>query len=243
MSLSTSHRQVEGRGGRTHTVATDSVAILTMSIVLAAELPGLADPTLGPIRAVGLTLLFATLHVVGFVVGRSPFRQPVGWVAVAFAGIAVLAGSAAGALEPIEVGTVPVAVALLVTGSLRLEATPLARSWPWLGPGSALLLLPSLVATTEDRPLWRLVALGVVAVAVVIIAARRRLQAPFLIGIAVALIHGVATVLPHLRIVYQALPWWLWLGVGGVLLIVLAASYERRIRDLKSVAMKVAALR
>jgi hypothetical protein len=103
--------------------------------------------------------------------------------------------------------------------------------------------VPSLLATIEDRPLWRLVGLGVVGIAVIVIAVAQRLQAPFVIGVVVVLVHGIATFLPQLRAAYEFLPWWLWLGAGGVLLIVLAARYEQRIRNLRSVAMKFAALR
>src|SRR5690606_24879129 len=99
------------------------------------------------------------------------------------------------------------------------------------------------LAGRTKRLLGRLVGLGVVGIAVVVIAVVRRLQAPFVIGVVVVLIHGVATFLPQLRAVYEFVPWWLWLGAGGVLLIVLAARYEQRIRNLRSVAMKFAALR
>lgn len=55
--------------------------------------------------------------------------------------------------------------------------------------------------------------------------------------------HGVGTFEAQIRAVYEAVPWWLWLGVGGVLLILLAARYERRIANVKNVAMRLAALR
>ncbi|HEY9497652.1 MAG TPA: hypothetical protein VIQ78_01350, partial [Terrimesophilobacter sp.] len=110
-------------------------------------------------------------------------------------------------------------------------------------PGTAMLLLPSLLATIDERPVWRIVGLGVVGIAVIVIAVTRRLQAPFVIGVVVVLWHGIATFLPQLRAVYEFFPWWLWLGVGGVLLIVLAARYEQRIRNLRSVAMRFSALR
>ena len=107
-----------------------------------------------------------------------------------------------------------------------------------------VLLLPSLLATLfDDKPLWRLVALGVVSVAVIVIGVVRRLQAPFLIGAVVAVIHGIATFSPQIRAVYQAAPWWLWAGIGGVLLILLAARYENRIKNLKDAVLKVGNLR
>ncbi|MET0956322.1 MAG: hypothetical protein ABWY68_10265, partial [Cryobacterium sp.] len=92
-------------------------------------------------------------------------------------------------------------------------------------------------------PLWRVVGLGVLALAVLLIGTARKLQAPFLIGAVVLLIHGVAQLWPWISLTYDAVPWWLWLGVGGVLLIVLAARYEQRIQNLKSVALRISALR
>jgi hypothetical protein len=106
-----------------------------------------------------------------------------------------------------------------------------------------VLLVTSLIATLDERPLWRLVGLGVVGIAVIVVGVAWRMQAPFALGVIVVLIHAVATFLPQLRLAYESLPWWLWLGAGGVLLIVLAARYEQRIANLKSVALRFAALR
>jgi hypothetical protein len=120
---------------------------------------------------------------------------------------------------------------------------PRARSWPWLGAGLGLLLLPSLLADLSHSDLWRIVGLGVVAVSVLVIGSTRRLQAPFVIGAVVVIIHGVAQLWPWIALAYSAIPWFLWLGAGGILLIVLAARYEKRIANLKSVAFRITALR
>ena len=219
------------------------LAIVAMTALLAVEALAFTTQPLGGTRALVIVGLFAVLHIVAFLVNRTPLTPVVGWVAIGFAVIAAFVSLAQDAISPPELVTVPIAVALLVTGSLHLGTVAAARSWPWLGPGIFALLVPSLLATTDDRPAWRLVGLGVIGVAVIVIAVVRRLQAPFVIGVIVVLIHGVATFLPQLRAVYQAVPWWLWLGIGGVLLIVLAARYEQRIRNLKDVAMRFASLR
>ena len=106
-----------------------------------------------------------------------------------------------------------------------------------------MLLLPSLIETFRDHNVWRIVILGLVGVSVIAVGAVRKLQAPFAIAIIIVLIHGIATFLPQLRAAYSAVPWWLWLAVGGTLLIALAIRYERRLRDLKSVVTKFAELR
>ena len=228
---------------RVRTIASQALGFVAMTAVLAFEAVALRTEPAGAIRALAIVLLFAAIHAAAFIVNRAPLTRTLAWVAGLYSAIAAAVGISVDAIHPVEVATIPIAVALLVTGTMQLATVPTARSWRWLGGGTALLLLPSLFATIDDRPLWRLVGLGVVGLAVIVIGVVRRLQAPFVIGVVVVLIHGIATFLPQLRAAYEFFPWWLWLGVGGVLLIVLAARYEQRIRNLKSVAMKFAALR
>ena len=228
---------------RVRTIASQALGLVAMTAVLALEAVALRTEPAGAIRALAIVLLFAAIHAAAFIVNRAPLTRTLAWVAGLYSAIAAVVGISVDAIHPVEVATIPIAVALLVTGTMQLATVPTARSWRWLGGGTALLLLPSLFATIDDRPLWRLVGLGVVGTAVIVIGVVRRLQAPFVIGVVVVLIHGIATFLPQLRAAYEFFPWWLWLGVGGVLLIVLAARYEQRIRNLKSVAMKFAALR
>nr|WP_104190986.1 hypothetical protein [Cryobacterium sp. Y82] len=72
-----------------------------------------------------------------------------------------------------------------------------------------------------------------------------------MIGAAVLLINGVAQLWPWIALAYSVVPWFrgsvvpwfLWLGGGGILLIVLAARYEQRIANFKSVALRISALR
>ncbi|GAB3034944.1 hypothetical protein GCM10027052_11100 [Parafrigoribacterium mesophilum] len=222
-------------------VAMGAVLVVVLGLVLGLALDGAPVGRLGPVRIIALAFAFSAVHVLALTLRTPPFTPRVGTAAIVFAGVAVLAGSRI--LEPIEWGTVPIAFALLSTGFAHLNDTPTARSWRWIGPGFAVLLIPSLVAAIGERPLWRLVAIGVVGVAVIVLGAVRRLQAPLLIGIAVVLIHGIATFAPQIRAVYELANWWVWAGIGGVLLIVLAAQYEKRIQNFKSVAMRISALR
>ena len=64
-----------------------------------------------------------------------------------------------------------------------------------------------------------------------------------MVGTAVLLFHLVTQLWQSLRLVYETLPWWLWLGVAGVIIIVLAARYERRIANLRMVALRIGSLR
>lgn len=183
---------------------------------------------------------------------RSPFTAAVGWLSLAAAAflvagsLSVVAATGQQLLSPVELGTAPIAIALVVVGAIRLARTTDARSWPSLGPGLIVLLAPSLIATLvadSERPLWRLVGLGVVAIAVIFVGVARGLQAPLVLGSVVVIIHAVATFSTQIRTVYESVPWWLWLGVGGVLIIALAARYEHRIRNLQSVVTRVGSLR
>ena len=151
---------------------------------------------------------------------------------------------ATGSAEPFELATAPLAVALLVAGGIRLARYAERRSWLELGPGLVLLLVPSLTADfASDNELWRVVALGVTALAVLGVGLALKLQAPTLVGAVVVVLHGLAQLWPWISGLYGSVPWWLWAGIGGVVLIVLAATYESRIRDLKAVARGISSLR
>jgi hypothetical protein len=154
-----------------------------------------------------------------------------------------IAGSVVGAIDPFEWATGIIALALLVVGAVMLRRYPDAGSWPWLAPGLLVLLLPSLIATFVDQPIWRLVGIGVVCVVAIIVGALRKLQAPLVIGTVVVLVHAIRTFSPQLVAVYQLTEWWVWAVVGGAIIIFVAVTFERRMRDLKSVGGRIAALR
>jgi hypothetical protein len=224
-------------------VASQVLGVIAMTSVLLIELSVLSADLLGPLRALSLVLLFSAMHVIAFLVDSSPFSRAVGWLAIAYAAAAGIGGVASGALDSIELASVPVAFALLATGAVVLAGTPSARSWAWLAPGITVLLVPSLLATAVDAPLWRLVGLGVASVAVVIAAVRWRLQAPFLIGAVVALVHAIATFSPQIRLVYESVEWWLWLAVGGVIIVVVSARFEKSMRGVATLATRIRSLR
>ncbi|MDY0908163.1 SCO7613 C-terminal domain-containing membrane protein [Microbacterium sp. CFBP9034] len=146
-------------------------------------------------------------------------------------------------VRPVELVTVPAALGLLWIGVERLRATPSSRTWPTVGPGLLLLTLPSLLYDLGPSELWRVVGLGVVAIALVVIGAVWRLQAPLLLGSAVLLVHAAAQLWPWISAAYVAVPWWLWLGIGGALLIFIAARYEKRMRALRAAFTAVSSLR
>lgn len=141
-----------------------------------------------------------------------------------------------------EAYTIPLGLALLAEGFLRRRADPETTSWAGYGAPLAVLLLPSLpLALSQGEPI-RPGLLGAAAIATLLVGARFRLQAPLFLGAAVLATVGLVHLLPHLAPVYDAVPRWAVLGTAGVLLIVIGAGYERRLRDLKRLRRAVGRL-
>lgn len=221
-------------------------AVLVASVV-AAAVPTLLAIVAGDRPALRAAVLFPTLavaHVAGAAVKARPFAGPM--LAWSSLGVLVVGGIIAlvsGEVDPFDLVTVPVGVALIGAGVIRMSRSAELGSWPALGPGLAVLLVPPLLADFIDADLWRLIALGIVASAAVVIGAVRRLQAPLLLGGSVLLVHAIAQLWPWIRSAYEAVWWWLWLGIAGAILIALAATYERQLRLLKGVVRTIADLR
>lgn len=148
-----------------------------------------------------------------------------------------------GPVRWLELATVPLAATLLVGGAHLLSRRPMLRSWPALAPGLTLLLVPSYLAQFADPAPWRLIALGLVAVAVTIWGAVGRLQAPLVVGAIVTVLHAVTAFRQQLAVVAGVVPWWVWLALAGTVLVVIATTYEARLRDAKRAAASIRSLR
>jgi hypothetical protein len=129
----------------------------------------------------------------------------------------------------IEAYTLPLALVALLAGFAARRARQQLTSWVAYAPALLAAFGPSLAAilTTAGDP-WRRVALGAGALVVVVFGARARLQASVMIGGVVLL--AVAT--HELVLLGQHLPGWIYLAAGGIILVGLAITYERRLRDL-----------
>ncbi|MEU1684206.1 hypothetical protein [Micromonospora sp. NPDC005707] len=174
--------------------------------------------------------------------GETPARR---WGLAAVAGGSELLGGwlllAAGGVAVLEAYTLPAAALALGAGLLALRSRPGLNSWLALGPGLGAGLLPSLVsvlAAPDAQPARRL-ALGLVALGAVLGGAVRRWQAPVLLGAATL----VPLALHELARGWDLLPRWIFLGLGGLALIALAATYERRRRDLARLRAAVGGMR
>ncbi|QDY10377.1 hypothetical protein FJK98_27195 [Micromonospora sp. HM134] len=162
--------------------------------------------------------------------GRSAGRR---WAFGAVAGGSELLGAwlllISGEVVLLEAYTLPAAGLTLLAGLLALRARPGLTSWLALGPGLAAGLLPSLVSVlvAADPQPWRRLLLGGAALGVVLVGAVRRWQAPVVLG------GGALVLLAVHELVrgWDLLPRWIYLAVGGLALITLAATYERRRRD------------
>ncbi len=226
-----------GRG-----IIAQAAVVVTLALITFIEIPLLREGHFAA-RALILVAVLSALYVAGMLLERPPFTRLVAWIALALATAVVVAGSVARALDPFEWGTLILAAALLIAGGVMLRRYPDASSWPWIAPGLLVLLLPSLFATFVDQPIWRLVGIGVVCVAAVITGALLKLQAPLIIGSAVVLIHAIRTFSPQIVAVYQATEWWIWAVIGGALIIFVAVTFEKRMRDLRAVGGRLASLR
>jgi hypothetical protein len=223
--------------------------------ILRAEAEGMHDVGL---RSALLVTLIAVVHVVcspAYVVpagvdtaGSRLIAPPLhdrvlALAALVVGGIVAAVLFATRAADPMETVTVPIAAALLVVGARRLARDASAGSMRHLTPGLLVLLVPPLLADLAPSPAWRIVGLGVLALATLLAGARLRLRAPFLVGAVVLLVHALAQLWPWIRVASATVPWWAWAGIGGIVLIAVAARYERRIRDVKEAAARVSALR
>ncbi|MFT7709867.1 SCO7613 C-terminal domain-containing membrane protein [Clavibacter tessellarius] len=180
----------------------------------------------------------------GPAVDAAPLRDRVlALAALALGGLVAVVLALTGTADPVETVTVPIAAALLAVGARHLLRDATAGSMRHLGPGLLVLLVPPLLADLGPSPAWRIVGLGVLALATLLVGARLRLRAPFLLGAVVLLAHALAQLWPWIREASATVPWWAWAGIGGVVLIAVAARYERRIRDVKEAAARVSALR
>jgi hypothetical protein len=193
-----------------------AVALAVTSVVLSAGDPGWLSWVL---VAHGLLALTVSL--------RADRRQ-----AGALGGVLLVASSWVRLVDAHVVApepyVAPLAAVALVLGHLRRRAQPDLGSLPAYGGGLTLALVPSLLRSFADDTPTRGLLLLIVAVGVVLVGARTRLRAPLVVGGLVVVADGLNLLGPHAA----ALPRWLLLGTLGLVLVVLGATYEQRLREL-----------
>lgn len=230
--------------------ATLALGSVGHALALTADATGAIDRQAAPLaggalaHAVITVALPAALAVAGQLLGEGRVRDGVVAALLGSAAIAAVMLGQQGAVATVELVSVPVAIAALAVGALALAERPAARSWLWLAPGIVLLLGPSLLAIDgAGEPQWRAVVVGLAAAAVFVVGLLRRLQAPFVLGGAALLVHLFVQSWPLLEQVGRTVEWWLWLGLAGVLIVAVAARYERRLQNARDLARRISELR
>ncbi|MFF3213832.1 SCO7613 C-terminal domain-containing membrane protein [Streptomyces sp. NPDC002886] len=199
---------------------------------VAAAAAGLLAVALAAGDAPVLALVLALAGVVCAAAAVRPERRAAaGWPAGALFLAATWVRLAASEVTVPEAYTLPVTAAALAVGFLRRRRDPLAGSWTAYGPGLAATLLPSTLAVWGDPHWLRPLLLGTAALGVTLAGARGRLRAPLLLGGATLAAVALHELTPYVVQVVDALPRWLPPALAGVLLLVVGATYEKRLRD------------
>jgi hypothetical protein len=184
--------------------------------------------------AVALTAAFPALLLAGARrpghAAPRPTHDGYLWTGAAAALAATWAWLSVADVTLLEAYTMPAAAVALAAGQATRRRRQHPSSWPTLGPGLAVALLPSLGAAVggaggATRPL--LLTGG--ALLVVLAGARARLQAPLVLGGVTLLVLGLDALAP----VAAQLPRWVTIGAAGLLLLWLGATAERRLARLR----------
>jgi hypothetical protein len=198
----------------------------------AGAIAGLTTGEAGAWGQVGLQL--ALVGVAAGCYALVAHRPPVAVAAVADLVVACWIAVGGAGIETAEAYTLPAAVGLLVVAYPRLRAG--APSWAAEGAAAGVALVPSALAVAVSPSALRLVLVVAGAVALVVVGTLRHRQAPFVLG-AGSLAFVVATRLGRYA---PLLPTWVSLAAAGLLLLVLGATYERRLQQAREAVAWVA---
>ncbi|MFI6325706.1 SCO7613 C-terminal domain-containing membrane protein [Nonomuraea sp. NPDC050556] len=211
-----------------------------VATVLAASLAA------GEVLAVGVgvdvrtaSLVSAAAGVVAVGAGVLRGRKELGYLGTAFLLGASWLRLWAEGVEVIEAYTVPFSLVLLGIGWWNARGNHVS-SWRAYGTGLLFSFLPSLLA--EPTPV-RSLLLGTAALVVTVAGARGRLQAPAVLGALALTAVAVRELAPWIAEWVTALPRWVPIAVGGLLLLVVGATYEARKRDVIRLKNAVTRLR
>ncbi|MEU4888272.1 MULTISPECIES: SCO7613 C-terminal domain-containing membrane protein [Streptomyces] len=196
----------------------------------ATALLAVALAVTGPAAVLSAVLALAGVVAAGCAL-RADRRRIAGYVATALFVLATWVRLGAAGVEEPEAYTLPVTIPALVVGLLRRRTDATASSWMAYGPGLSVTLLPSLAAVWADSGWTRPLLLGLAALALTLLGARERLQAPLLLGGGVLALVALHELAPYLVQMADALPRWVPPALAGLLLLGAGATYEQRLRD------------
>jgi hypothetical protein len=101
------------------------------------------------------------------------------------------------------------------------------------------MLSASVAATYTDPRTWRAILVMAIALVAILVGARARLAAPFLIGIVVLPVENALAFLVQIGRGIEAMPWWITLSVVGAVLLIIAVGYERRTGEDAGIAARL----
>lgn len=168
--------------------------------------------------------------------GRAAADRPATLFGLADLVLAWWVGAAGMAVTTPEVYTLPAVAGLLLASGRRLRTAP---SWAAWGAPLLVGLVPSTFVVLDQPSALRLVLLVAAATVCAALGTLTHRQAPFLIGLGVLLTLAVTELGPYATL----LPRWLSLGLAGILLLALGATYERRLAQAREAITWVGALR
>jgi hypothetical protein len=223
--------------GRPHLDADRTETGTRAPVGLAVEIVGWLAALVGVLPALAVavhaSIALAAAGALCLGVALRPARRTLVWVGLALGQAALSTWLAAAGVRAPEAYTGPAALIVIAFGwqrSAKLPARP--SSWLTYGPGLALLLLPSLAASWNDRGWLRPLLLGLVTVGLTLAGGRARLQAPLLLGGAVAVVDAGRQLAPDIARLAGLVPRWVPIALLGLVLLVVGATYEARLRDL-----------
>lgn len=138
-------------------------------------------------------------------------------------------------VSAVEAYTLPTALVLLILGVVRMRRTPGASSITSLAPGLSLALLPSLWAALPEPTSLRALLLGIASLLVLLAGAAMRWIAPLLMGAGVILVLAVINLAPYAA----AVPRWVLFAMLGAALLFLGITWERRLRNARTLIAAV----
>ncbi len=223
-------------------VAAGSQGRLAIAIEAAGWLAALTGTAacLGRQGPASVAIALAGLLCVGVAWRRD--RRSLLWVGLILLEVAWCIELALLGVDAIEPYTVP-AAAILIAFGWHSSRRPDFSSWLIYGPGLALLLLPSLITAWQQAGWVRPALLAAAAAVATLIGARRRLQAPVLIGVAIAALDAGHQLAPAVRGLAEVLPGWVPIAIIGAVLLWAGATYEARLRNLRKARETLARLR
>jgi hypothetical protein len=212
----------------------DADALLVQSALFAAL--GICMTT-GNENMLSLAFVIASAGV--SIVAMQPHRRQLGCLAAALCVAAFWTRLVIADVHLIEAYTLPVAALTLFAGYRSNLRNAELSSWTAYGTGLSITTLPSLALLANSETLVRPALLAGAALVMLLAGASGRRKSPLVIGAATLGITAAIQFAPYVNHV----PRWAAVGLVGALLIIVGATYERRLREARSLKVKFDAYR